>query len=163
MWFNNVAEIALALSLMPVLMPVPGPSVSHESAEEITKEEILAAGQEWQENYNKYEPEADIVEALKPKLGPGMKIDVYLGLWCKDSQKNVPVLIKILDRAGSAVPVRYFDLPRKKDKNARYFIEDLKVDRVPTFIFYRDGKEIGRIVENPKMGMIEDIAEIVLK
>jgi len=34
---------------------------------------------------------------------------------------------------------------------------------VPTFIFYRGGGEIGRIVENPKAGMIEDFMEIVFR
>jgi len=37
----------------------------------------------------------------------------------------------------------------------------LKVERVPTFIFFRDGREIGRIVENPKTGMVEDFMEIL--
>ncbi len=154
MLFNTVAAVVFAL---PLLSP------AGQASEEITKEKILAAAPEWQEKYDKYQPVAEIVDAMKAKLGPDMRIDVYLALWCPDSRNNVPVFIKILDRAGTAVPVRYFNLARKAKKDVKYYVEELKVERVPTFIFYRDGKEIGRIVENPKAGMIEDLAEIVLR
>jgi len=40
-------------------------------------------------------------------------------------------------------------------------VEELKVERVPTFIFYRAGTEIGRIVENPTRGILEDFLAIV--
>jgi hypothetical protein len=138
-------------------------SAGAQTAEEITKEKILAAGQGWQEKHDKYEPEADIMDALKAKIGSGLRIDVYLGLWCPDSRNNVPPFIKILDRLGTAVPVRYFSLPRKANKDIKYYVEELKVERVPTFIFYRDAKEIGRIIENPKTGLIQDFMEIVFK
>ncbi len=131
--------------------------------EEVTKDKILSTGREWMEKYEHYEPPADMVEALKTKLGSGVKIDVYLGLWCPDSRNNVPLFLKIMDRVAAAVPVRYFDVPRKASKDIRYFVDDLKIERVPTFVFYRDGTEIGRIVENPKTGMIEDIMEIMFQ
>jgi hypothetical protein len=150
--------VAAGAALLFPLVSAGGPT-----AEEITKEKILATGQEWQEKHDKYEPEADIVDALKTKLGSNLKIDVYLGLWCPDSRNNVPPFIKILDRLGTGVPVRYFNVPRKASKDIKYYVEELKVERVPTFIFYRDAKEIGRIIENPKMGLIEDFMEIVLK
>jgi hypothetical protein len=139
-----------------------GVSASGQTAEEISRGKILATGREWQEKHDKYEPEADIVDALKAKLGSNLRIDVYLGLWCPDSLNNVPPFIKILDCLGTAVPVRYFNLPRKTSKDIKYYVEELKVERVPTFIFYRDAKEIGRIIENPKTGLIEDFMEIVL-
>jgi hypothetical protein len=138
-------------------------SAGGQTAEETSRGKILSTGQEWQEKHDKYEPEADIIDALKAKLGSNLRIDVYLGLWCPDSLNNVPPFIKILDRLGTAVPVRYFNVPRKAGKDIKYYVEELKVERVPTFIFYRDVKEIGRIIENPKTGLIEDFMEIVLK
>ena len=129
--------------------------------EETTKEKILAASPEWQEKYDGFEVGTDIVEALKAKTGGNMKIDVYLGLWCSDSRNNVPPFIKIMDRLGTGAAVRYFSVPRKANNEVKYFIESLKVERVPTFIFYRDGKEIGRIVENPKPSLIEEFMDIV--
>ena len=132
-------------------------------SEEISKEKILATGPQWQEKYDKYDPPTDMVEALKTRLGSGMKIDVYPGTWCPDSRNNVPLFLKILDRAGVTVPVTYYNVPRKSPRDAKYYVEAMQVERVPSFIFYRDGKEIGRIVENPKTGVLEDMMDIVFK
>jgi hypothetical protein len=150
--------VAIGVSLL-----FPPISVRGQTAEEINKEQILANGKEWQEKHDRYEPAADMLDALKAKLGADMKIEVYLGLWCPDSRNNVPPFIKILDGLGTGLPVRYFSVPRKANKDVKYFVEELKVERVPTFIFYRGGGEIGRIVENPKAGMIEDFMEIVFR
>jgi hypothetical protein len=75
----------------------------------------------------------------------------------------VPPLIKILDRLGPTVMARYFSVARKTSKDIPYYVEDLKVERVPTFVFYRGKGEIGRIIENPKAGMLEDFMEIIFK
>ena len=148
---------AVAALLAPLV------EISGQTAQDVTRDTILAAGREWQEKHDQYQPEADMVEALKARAGSDMRIDVYLGLWCKDSRNNVPLFIKILDRLGGSVPVRYISVTRKANKEIKYFVEDLKIDRVPTFVFYRGGKEIGRIIENPKAGMLEDLMEIVFK
>jgi hypothetical protein len=150
------ATAVTALLLLPVV------SAGRQAAEEINREKIFSNPQ-WQDKYDKYEPATEIVDALKAKLGAEMKIDVYLGLWCPDSRNNVPPFIKILDRTGSAVPVRYYGVPRKASRDVKYYVEDMNILKVPTFIFYRDGKEIGRIIENPKTGMLEDMTDIVLK
>ena len=134
-----------------------------QSAEQIDRDKILGNGQEWKDKYDKYEPPADILNALKAKMDEHMKIDVYLGLWCPDSRNNVPVFIKIMDGLGVSVPIRYFAVPRKANKDVKYYVEEMDVEKVPTFIFSRDGKEIGRIKENPKTGVIEDMLDIVLK
>jgi hypothetical protein len=133
------------------------------AGEEITRAAILAASPEWQENYDHYEPPADMVESLKKQRAADLKIVVYLGLWCPDSGNNVPKFIKILDLVAAPWPVRYFSVGRKASGDVQYFVEDLKVERVPTFIVYKGGREIGRIVENPRVGMIEDLQEIVLR
>lgn len=144
---------AIVLSMISMCWP----------AEELTKDSILAAGQEWRANYEKYDPPADLVGILKERIGAGLTIGVYLGLWCSDSKNNVPPFMKILDRLDAAVPVRYIGVPRKAGRAVRYYVEEFKIERVPTFIFYREGREIGRIVENPQAGMIEDMLDIVSK
>ena len=147
---------AAAALLLPIL------SARRQKADEVNRDAIFANPQ-WQEKYDKYEPQRDMIDALKPKLGNDMKIDVYLGLWCPDSRNNVPPFIMILDVAGSNVPVRYFAVPRKPSRDVKYYVEEMQVERVPTFIFYRGGKEIGRIIENPKTGMLEDMLDVVMK
>jgi hypothetical protein len=131
--------------------------------EELTRDKILATGQEWQQKYDEYRPPDDMVDALKARLGADVKIDVYLGIWCPDSRNNVPPFIKTVDLAAGQATVRYIGVPRKASKDIKYFVDEAQVERVPTFIVYRAGKEIGRIVENPKTGIIEDLMEIVFK
>ncbi len=149
----------LAPALGAILLPVF--AAGGQAGEEISREKILAAGPDWQSNYDQYQPDQGMLEAVKSKLGSGIRIDVYLGLWCSDSLKNVPPFLKIIDGLGAGVTVRYLSLPRKADKAIQYFVEELKVERVPTFIFYQGDKEIGRIVENPKAGMLEDFMDVL--
>jgi len=121
----------------------------------------LAAGPQWQENYDKFKPGSERIEALRSKLGKGLKIEVYLGLWCPDSQNHVPAFVKILDQVGGPVPVRYFSVWKKPSPQIRYYADKARVERIPTFIFFRDEREIGRIVENPKIGLCEDMIAIL--
>ncbi len=131
------------------------------AAEKIDRVKILE-DDEWRQNYAAYEPDQAILEILKTKIGDNLKIDVYLGFWCGDSRNNVPVFLKIIDGIESdTLKIDYYSVERKPTKETQYFVEELKIERVPTFIFYRDGKEIGRIIENPKKNMLDDFLEIV--
>ncbi len=129
--------------------------------EKIDKNNILKTGKEWMENYDKFEPQNELLETVKNSLGDNLKIDVYLGLWCPDSRNNVPKFLKIMDRLKAYVPVNYYAVRQKPNKDVKYYVEDMKVERVPTFVFFRDGKEIGRIIENPKKSLLDDFLEIL--
>lgn len=134
------------------------------AAEKIDKEKILGHDEEWQKIYDDFAVDGDLIDTLKSKTGDNLKIDVYLGIWCGDSKNNVPPFMKIIDAIDEAgkVTVNYYTVERKPNKETKYYVEEFKVERVPTFIFYRDGKEIGRIIENPTNSLIEDFMEIIL-
>ncbi|MCX6584658.1 MAG: thioredoxin family protein [Candidatus Aminicenantes bacterium] len=136
------------------------------AAEKIERNKILMDKQEWREVYRAFEVDEALVEAMAAKVGENLKIDVYFGFWCSDSKNNVPPFLKIMDVMegfnNKIPPVNYYTVQRKPTKETKYFVEEFKVERVPTFIFYRDGKEIGRIVENPKNSLIEDMMNILL-
>jgi hypothetical protein len=147
-----VIGVSLVLFLSPLLTGM----------EKIDKNSILETGQEWKDNYMRYRVDESFLDTLKVKIGDDLKIDVYLGTWCSDSVNNVPKFIKIIEAVESEnLPVNYYDVKRKASSDVKYYVKDLKVERVPTFIFYRNGKEIGRIVENPKNSLIEDFLEII--
>ena len=129
---------------------------------EITRQKILAS-EEWQAKYDSYKPDPARVEMLKSKVGENLRIDIYLGLWCSDSRNNVPAFIKILDAAGVAVPVKFFNVQRKPVKTIKYFSDKYQIEKVPTFIFYSGDKEIGRIIENPTVDLVEDSIAILSK
>ena len=146
-----------AALLFPLLL------IGWQGPEELTREKILATSAEWQQKFDNFQPAEDMVDAIRPKLGPNLSVEVYLGQWCPDSRNHVPTFLKLLDKLGTPVQVRYFGLPRKASKDVKYYFEEKQVEKVPTFIFWRDGKEIGRIVEKPKTGIVEDIMDILYK
>jgi hypothetical protein len=71
---------------------------------EIGKDEVFAAEPEWKENYDAFQPRPESIQKLKSMLGNGLRIDIYLGLWCPDSRNNVPPFLKIL--TGLTFPFR---------------------------------------------------------
>jgi hypothetical protein len=146
-----------------ILIAFPLLAAADVSTKEISRDRVLSEGPEWQQNYDNFKPDPGKIEALKEKTGTGLSIDIYLGFWCPDSRKSVPPFLRIIESAGSAVPVRYISVARKPVKQIRYFVDAVQVERVPTFIFYREDKEIGRIVEHPQAGLIEDTMAILSK
>ena len=131
--------------------------------QEISKERILAESPEWQQKYDAHTTKSELIRELKSKIGKSLKIEIYLGLWCPDSRNNVPPFLKILDEIGETEGVRYIGVQRKPASSIQYFVNSARIERVPTFVFYRDGKEIGRIIENPNKGLAEDMLEIISK
>ena len=129
--------------------------------QKIEGEKILSH-KEWKQVYSDYKVDDSLVETIKLKAEENIRIDVYLAFWCGDSEVNVPKFMKILDKVNNKkLLVNYYTVERKPDKNTKYYVKELKVERIPTFIFYRDDKEIGRIIENPKKDMTEDFLEII--
>lgn len=119
---------------------------------------------EWQAVYDGCVPDPALVASLK-SLAPAMRIDVYLGLWCGDSKDHVPVFLKIVDSLESpGLQVNFFAVERKASPGQRLYVERPPVERVPTFIFFgSDGEEKGRIVETPRVSILEDMLTIMLQ
>jgi hypothetical protein len=117
---------------------------------------------EWQQVYDATVPEAAAVASLRSKV-PGLRADVYFGSWCDDSKNNVPLFLKIIDSINEPeFKVSFHTVEKKPATGQKYFVEDVLVEKVPTFIFYRNDVEIGRIIENPKESMLQDMMQIVL-
>ena len=89
-----------------------------------------------------------------------VSVKVVLGNWCEDSQREVPRLMKMLETSYmDRVPVSYYLVDREKFC-ADPEVQQLGVKYIPSLIFYRDGKEIGRIVETPEGSLEENITKI---
>lgn len=89
-----------------------------------------------------------------------LNITVVLGTWCGDSKEFVPPFLKILDTLSFPESnLRLICVDRQRQGIADE-VKDLDIKLVPTFIFYRDGNEIGRIVESPKQGLEKDFLTI---
>ena len=90
-----------------------------------------------------------------------ISIKIFMGTWCHDSKREVPRLYKILDEL-------YYDYENfeiiglTKDKKG-YFQDyaTFGVTNTPTIIFYRNDVEIGRIIEEPKGSLEDQMARII--
>lgn len=126
----------------------------------VNKADILL-NPEWKKIYDACKPDAELMANLKNRA-PELKADVYFAYWCDDSKNHVPVFLKILDTLN--VPefkVNFYEVEKKATADQKYYVEDKMVEKVPTFIFYANDFEMGRIVENPKNSILQDMMIIV--
>jgi len=111
-------------------------------------------------NYNDYKTNKEIINTLKPLL-KDITIKAFMGTWCSDSQEQTPAFYKILDETG----FNYKNLELVAVNRDRETPDNLQkgfdIERVPTLIFYKEGKEIGRFVEYPRETIEADILKIV--
>ncbi|MFS4428241.1 TlpA family protein disulfide reductase [Chryseobacterium sp. GVT01B] len=104
-----------------------------------------------------------VSELKKEKIGT-YDIIVFMGTWCEDSHRDFPRLMKILEAVNYPEnKLNIIAVNRKKESPTGD--ESLyNLQKVPTIILKRYGKEIGRIVEMPTTGYIErDLVEILKK
>jgi hypothetical protein len=89
-----------------------------------------------------------LTEQVK-KIETPLQITCYLGTWCGDSREGVPPFVKTIEAVSKKLD--------PENTAVQYNIQ-----RVPTFIVFQDGQEIGRMVEFPlKENFVEDLLDIV--
>lgn len=92
-------------------------------------------------------------------------IKLFLGTWCGDSKREVPRFLKILEAAE--FPLENIEIvaldrrPGKVKTSPTKEERGLNILRVPTMLFYKDGKEVNRIVESPIETLEEDMVQII--
>ena len=114
----------------------------------------------WDSSYKLYNVDTATVNNFADEISD-FDITIVMGTWCSDSRTEVPHFLKILNDA-------HYDTNRIKlicvnrDKQEEDIdISDLNIELVPTMIFYKDEKEIGRIVETPYDSLEKDILKIL--
>ena len=129
---------------------------------DITREDLLKQPHDfWYDaQYRSYTPSKEALDVIKKNIQE-YDIEIFMGTWCADSQKEVPALFKLLELSDfdvATIRMKGVELDRSLPGGleAHYAIQ-----RVPTFIFYRNGKEVNRFVEFPRESLEEDIAKIV--
>ena len=91
-----------------------------------------------------------------------LKIDLVMGTWCSDSRREVPRFYKIMDHLKYNTDKINLVMVNRNKEGLSDEVEGLNIIFVPTFVFYRNGEEIGRIIETPEEETLEkDLANIV--
>ncbi len=115
--------------------------------------------------FDSYIPDPSVIDALKKISYKELTIEIFFGSWCGDSKREVPRLVKVL--SSVSVPEKQIKLigvggtdsiykrsPNGEDKGKGVY-------RVPTFIIYKAGKELGRINEFPVYTFERDLLAII--
>jgi len=108
-----------------------------------------------------YQVDTTLTGKLSALLTPDLSITVVLGTWCPDSHREVPRFMKIMKEIGfppAALTFIGVDLDKRSPVGE---FEKLDIQRVPTFIFYKKNIEAGRIIENPKASLEQDMLNIL--
>ena len=116
---------------------------------------------EWfDKNYRVYKPDLSSIASLKKEL-KGITIKGFMGSWCGDSKREVPQFFKILEQVNfNTKDLELIAVDRNK-KTPNNLQEGFNIKKVPTFIFYKQGKEIGRYVEYARESLEKDMLQIV--
>jgi hypothetical protein len=109
-----------------------------------------------------YQPAATYLDRV-PEFIDDVEIVCVLGTWCSDSRREVPRMFRLMQIKGIAPEkMRLIGVNSEKMSPGGETV-DMDIERVPTFIFYRDGNEIGRIVESPFASLEKDMLGIIMQ
>ena len=117
-------------------------------------------GKYFKEYYSEYKVDEKSIAELS-NLMDGIKIKVILGTWCHDSKIQVPKFIKVLDQIKFTEKNLEIICVDRSKKTHAFSTDELDIEFVPTFIVYKNGIEIGRIIESPVKSLEKDLLTIL--
>ncbi|HEX2060430.1 MAG TPA: thioredoxin, partial [Thermoanaerobaculia bacterium] len=126
----------------------------------------LATVPSYEERKSSYQPDITVVEMMKSYVRAGDRVEVYMGTWCSDSEREVPKFLRVLDdlktQFGVELPVTFIAVDRSKQE-PKALLEGKHIQKVATFVYYRGDQELGRIEERPSGVFEDDLLTIVAK
>jgi thiol-disulfide isomerase/thioredoxin len=116
----------------------------------------------WMENGKKnYQPDTATIGAFE-RAKNKVQFIIFGGTWCEDTQNILPKFFKL--QAISGFPdagITLLGVDRDK-KTLSSFTSALNITNVPTIIAYKNGVEVGRVVEYGKTGKWDkELAQII--
>lgn len=113
--------------------------------------------------YDGYQPLQEVIEKLAPVQKDDLSIVTVLGIWCPDSRREVPRFMKIIELMKfPADQMTFIGVDNEKVAPLGDY-DKLGIERVPTFIVYKNKIELGRIIENPVTSLEQDLLEIIIR
>lgn len=139
----------------------PPPSIVGET----NRAAVEAAEPSWVAAEVDASPDAEAAVALTA-VAPGARVLVLFGTWCSDSKRELSRLWRGFDEAGvfdeAQLPfaIDYVAVDRAKVEPAEH-TEGMDLRFVPTFVVYRGGEEVGRMVEVSPHGIEHDLLALL--
>jgi len=122
----------------------------------ISRQALFLQHPNFQENFDRYE----VLDGV-PKIPNDVSVLMFFGTWCHDSQREVPRMLKILETVGfpqAGIKMVTLDFS-KNDSLGLAAANDINF--TPTFIFFRQQNEVGRIVEKPATTLEEAVSQLL--
>ncbi len=125
---------------------------------EVSQQALLANNQLFKDNFSQASISENDKRLIK-QWPQNLHVDIFFATWCHDSQREVPVLLNILQQRPK-LPFKLIALNEYK-LDPKGLSSEKGVKYTPTIIIYIGEKEIGRIIERPKIDLVSDITELL--
>lgn len=127
----------------------------------LSEQRLFEAVPAWRSLMDEYKPAETAVAAMK-SFSTDAELTLVFGTWCSDSKNYMPKLLKALKAAGNGrLKVKMIGVDQDFHEPVSV-IQSLAIINVPTVIISREGRELGRVIETPATGAIEeDVAAIL--
>ena len=113
--------------------------------------------------FNEYQPVQEVIGKLALVNKDDLSIKIVKGTWCPDSRREVPRFMKIIDLwQFPAEKVIFVGVDNTKIAPVGGY-DTLGIERVPTFIIFKNKVETGRIIENPVTSLEQDMLNILTR
>ena len=126
----------------------------------LTKNTLFAEFTAYEQEMQDYEPADDIIRQIDA-MNKDIRVLMILGTYCPDCKREVPRLLKIIENLKQTrIQYKMFGLDRA-DADTSGMREKYSIQYIPTFIFYENDTELGRIIERPMVSLEHDLLEIL--
>jgi thiol-disulfide isomerase/thioredoxin len=111
--------------------------------------------------YDEYSYNTDAINKLLEINKEGLSVKIVMGTWCPDSRREVPRFMRILDIwKFPHDKIIFIGVDNLKLSPVGEYVS-LNIQRVPTFIVFKNNIEAGRIIENPVTSLEQDMVNIL--
>ena len=111
--------------------------------------------------FDDYQLKTDVINNLLEINKEDITIKIVMGTWCPDSRREVPRFMRVLDAWQFPVAkVTFIGVDDVKQSPVGEY-SSLDIQRVPTFIIFKNNIEAGRIIENPVTSLEQDMVNIL--
>jgi len=126
--------------------PAPAPLLGH-----VTREQVRNYAS-WQSLFAQpYAPDPGAIATITANTND-VTVLLIMATWCPDSKRELPRFFAIMDGVGmNEAMLTMVGVDRTK-KDPEGLTEKWGITRVPTFVFLRNGLEVGRVVEKLPAG-----------
>ncbi len=110
-----------------------------------------------------YQPNSESLNKLLDISKDQLTIKIVMGTWCPDSRREVPRFMRVMDIwQFPYAKITFIGVDNAKLSPVGEY-DKLDIQRVPTFIIYKNNIEAGRIIENPLTSLEQDIVNILTR